>query len=145
MQEIAQMGEDGYVTMICGLTPPSSGNNALLEYAIDGFSAYATKTGREDLRKMSVNAYCKALDKLSNNENKAFIISQLAIVGKDEVVPCLQGLLTTAGLSDPAARVMVKINTPASKKALLSALTNATGSARISIIAALATFVAKRP
>jgi len=137
MLEISQMGEDGYVKLICGLTAPGEGNNALLEYAIGGFSAYVTQMGKEDLRKMSVNAYCKALGKLSNKENKSFIISQLSMVGKDDAITCLQGFLTDAGLSDPAARAMVKVNSPASKKALLNALTGANGAARLSIIEAL--------
>ncbi len=137
MQELAQMGEDGYVTLICGLTAPGEGNNALLEYAIGSFSAYVTQTGKEDLRKMSVGAYCKALTKLSNKENKAFIMSQMSLVGKDDVVPCLQEFLTDPGLADPAARVMVKVNTPASRKALLTALSNANGTAKLSIIEAL--------
>ena len=137
MQEIAQMGEDGFLTMICGLTAPGEGNNALLEYAIGGFTAYVTQTGQEDLRKMSVNAYCKALGKLSNKENKSFIISQLALVGKDDAISCLQPFLTNANLSDPAARALVKINSPASKKALLNALADADGVARLSIIEAL--------
>lgn len=137
MQEIAQLGEDGFLTMICGLTAPGEGNNALLEYAIGGFSAYVTQTGQEDLRKMSVNAYCKALEKLSNKENKSFLMSQLALVGKDDVIPALQVYLINPELADPAARVLVKVNSPASKKALLNALATANGAARLSVIAAL--------
>jgi HEAT repeat protein len=137
MQEVAQLGEDGYLTLICGLTAPGEGNNALLEYAIGSFSAYVTQTGQEDLRKMSVSTYCKALDKLSNKENKSFLMSQLALVGKDDAISGVQGYLTNPELADPAARVMVKVNSTASRKALLNALTTANGTARLSIIEAL--------
>nr|WP_121271999.1 DUF1080 domain-containing protein [Pedobacter schmidteae] len=137
MQEIAQMGEDGYLTLISGLTAPGKGNNALLEYAIGGFSAYVTQPGQEASRKMSVNAYAKALNKLSDVQNKSFILSQLELVGKDDAVACIQPYLTDAQLADPAARALVKVNTPAAKAALLNALGKANGAAKLSVIEAL--------
>jgi HEAT repeat protein len=137
MQDIAQMGEAGYVTLISGLTAPGKGNNALLEYAIGGFSAYVSQTGQEEWRKMSVNAYCKALAKLSDPQNKSFLISQLELVGKDDAVACLSGFLTDNILADPAARALVKINSATAKAALLSALTKANGTAKLSVVAAL--------
>lgn len=137
MQEIAQMGEDGYLTLISGLTAPGKGNNALLEYAIGGFSAFVSQPGQESSRKMSVGAYCKALNKLSDQQNKSFIISQLELVGKDDAVGCLQPYLTDAQLSDPAARALVKINTPAAKAALLVAVGKAGGAAKLSVVEAL--------
>lgn len=137
MQEIALMGEDGYVTLITGLSETGKENDALLEYAISGFSAYVTQTGQENLRKMSVNAYCKALTKISNPQNKAFIISQLEWVGHDDAIACLQNYLTDAKLADPAARALVKINSQAAKTALLNALPKASGPAILSIVEAL--------
>jgi HEAT repeat protein len=137
MQEIAQMGEDGYVTLISGLTAPGKGNNALLEYAIGGFSGYVTQTGQEDWRKLSVNAYCKALAKLSDKQNKSFIISQLELVGKDDAVTCLQHYLTDEQLADPAARALVKINSATAKAALLNGLSKSNGAARLSIVETL--------
>ncbi|SMD04084.1 family 16 glycoside hydrolase [Pedobacter nyackensis] len=137
MQEIAQLGEDGYVTLISGLTAPGKGNNALLEYAIGGFSAYVTQPGQENWRKMSVNAYVKALAKLSDKQNKSFIISQLELVGKDDAIASLQPYLADAQLADPAARALVKINSPAAKAALLNGLAKANGAAKLSIVEAL--------
>ncbi|MNJ98934.1 HEAT repeat protein [compost metagenome] len=137
MPDIAQLGEDGYITLISGLTAPGKGNNALLEYAIGGFSAYVTQPGQENWRKMSVNAYAKALAKLSDKQNKSFIISQLELVGKDDAVASLSSYLTDAQLADPAARALVKINSSASKAALLSGLAKANGAAKLSVVEAL--------
>lgn len=137
MQEIAQLGEDGYLTLITGLTVPGKGNNALLEYAIGGFSAYVTQSGQESWRQMSTSAYCKALGKLSDQQNKSFIISQLELVGKDDAVACLQPYLMDAQLADPAARALVKINSTASKAALLAGLAKANGAAKLSVVEAL--------
>jgi hypothetical protein len=137
MQEIAQMGEDGYLTLISGLTAPGKGNNALLEYAIGGFSGYVTQPGQDAWRKMSISAYCKALGKLSDKQNKSFILSQLEMVGDNEAVGSIAPYLTDEQLADPAARALVKINTPAAKAALLAALAKANGTAKISIVEAL--------
>ena len=137
MEEISNMGEDGYATMIGGMAAEGKGNNALLEYAVGGYSAYASKTGHESAKKMSINAYCKALSKLSDNKNKSFIISQLELVGDDSAIPCLQVFLTDVQLADPAARALVKINSPASRNALLTGLAKAKGSAQQVIVNAL--------
>ncbi|MBB5634548.1 HEAT repeat protein [Pedobacter cryoconitis] len=137
MKEISSMGEDGYATMIGGMAAEGKGNNALLEYAVGGYSAYVSKAGREEAKKMSINAYCKALGKLSDNQNKSFIISQLELVGDDSAISCLQGFLTDVQLADPAARALVKINSPASKSALLNGLGKANGQAQQAIVNAL--------
>jgi HEAT repeat protein len=137
MAAVATLGEDDYVTLINGLATPGNANNAPIEYTVSGFSAYVTKAGNESLRKMSVSAYGKALQKLTDKKNKQFIISQFDIVGKDDAITCLQGYLTDNDLADAAARALVKINTPASKTALLNALSQANGTARLFIIEAL--------
>ncbi|KIO76770.1 hypothetical protein TH53_13205 [Pedobacter lusitanus] len=137
MQEISNMGEDGLATMIGGMAAEGKGNNALLEYAVGGYSAYVSKAGRENSKKMSIRAYCKALNTLTDPKNKAFIISQLELVGDDSAIPCLQGALTDARLADPAARALVKINSPASKNALLTGLAKTNGPAQLAIANAL--------
>jgi len=137
MQDIANLGEDGYVQLISGLTAPGKVNNSLIEYTVGGFSAYATQTGQESLRKMSVNAYCKVLQQLTDPQNKAFIISQFDLVGKDDAVNCLGAYLSDNVLADPAARALAKINTSTSKAVLLNGLGKASGQARLSIIEAL--------
>ncbi len=135
--EIAQLGEDGYITLIINLVAPGKGNNAALEYAIGGFTAYVSQTNQHKLKQMAVNAYTKALTKLTDNDNKSFIISQLEIIGSDDAVVALQPYLTDANLADQASRAMVKINTNSAKLALLNALPKANGNAKLSIIGAL--------
>lgn len=135
--DIASFGEDGYIKLISGLSAPGDPKNAAIEYAVSGFSAYATQAINEDMRKMCVSAYLKALPKLADKKNQAFIISQFDIVGKDDAVAGLQGYLADNELTDVTVRALAKINTPASKTALLSALPKADGQAKISIIEGL--------
>lgn len=137
MEEIAQLGEEGYITLITGLTAPGKGNNASLEYAIGGFSAYVTQPGQDAWRTMSINAYGKALGKLADPQNKSFILAQLELVGNDDAVSAIQPYLTNVQLADPAVRALVKINTPAANAAMLAALDKANGAAKLSLVEGL--------
>lgn len=137
MLEISQLGEEGYVTLINGLTAPGKGNNSLLEYTIGGYSAYVMQTGKETERSSTVKVYCKALSTAADKNVKQFLISQLELIGKDDAVACLQTYLTDAQLADPAVRALVKINSPTAKAALLNALSKTNGPAQLSVIEGL--------
>lgn len=137
MVEIEQLGNEGFVTLMAGLSAPGQGKNANLEYAIGGYSAYVSQTGKEAQRSNAVLAYCSVLEKAADKQVKSFLISQLELVGKDDAVSCLQSYLTDEQLADPASRALVKINTPAAKAALHTALPTAPGKAKLSVIEAL--------
>jgi len=137
MKEVADLGEDGYVTLIGGLTSSGKGNNALIEYAVGGFTAFATKKDQQTARDMAVKAYCKALRKLTDKQNKAFIISQFDLVGNDAAVSCLESYLTDEQLADEASRALSKIGTASATTALINSLGKANGKAKIAIVEAL--------
>ena len=137
MLEISQLGEEGLVSLINGLSPTGKGNNALIEYAIGGYSAYVMQPGKESERSSTVKAYSKALKNISDKNNIQFLISQLELIGKDDAVASLQPYLIDAQLADAASRALVKVNSPAAKAALLSALPKAQLPAKLSIIEAL--------
>ena len=137
MKEVAVLGEEGYVTLISGLTPPEKGNNAAIEYAVGGFTAYATKSDQQSLKSMAIAAYCKSLAKLTDKQNKAFIISQFDLIGDDAAVPCLTAYLTDDQLADEASRALAKIGTAAATNALVGGLSKANGKAKIAIVEAL--------
>ncbi|WP_316751343.1 DUF1080 domain-containing protein [Pedobacter gandavensis] len=135
--DIAALGENGYLELIGMLSPAGKGNNALIEYAIGGFTSASTKTGKENWRKMSVAALGKGLQKANDSQNKAFIMSQLDGIAQDDAIPYLVASLKDVQVSDPAVRVLVKINTPAAKKALLNALASSSGKSRLSVVEGL--------
>jgi HEAT repeat protein len=138
MKEVADLGEDGYVTLISGLTASDKANNALIEYAIGGFTDFVTKKDQQAARDMAIKAYCKALPILSDQQNKAFIISQFDLVGNDAAVSCLESYLTDEQLADEASRSLAKIGTPLAIKALIGGLSKANGKAKMAIVEALA-------
>jgi HEAT repeat protein len=137
MKEVADLGEDGYVTLISGLTSSRKGNNALIEYAVGGFTAFATKKDQQAARDMAVKAYCKALPKLTDKQNKAFVISQFDLVGNDAAVSCLESYLTDEQLADEASRALSKIGTASATTALINGLNKASGKAKMAIVEAL--------
>ncbi|MDR1633251.1 MAG: DUF1080 domain-containing protein [Dysgonamonadaceae bacterium] len=124
--DLLSMGEDGIVRLIEMLTPASE-NSVKVEYALSGMTAYVSQKGKADALRTLVNAYLKALDEISDNNAKTFIIRQLSIIGKDESVEKLATCLSDKSLIDPAATALVAIHTPASGQALLKALETATG------------------
>jgi HEAT repeat protein len=133
----AQLGETGIVNMLVMLQPSGQGDNTKIFDAISGFSFCVTQKSKEAWRAMAVGAYSKALSKVSDKENQAFIISQLQIAGKDDAIISLKKYLNDERLCDPAARALVKINSPAAKAALLQALKSSQGACRLTLVEAI--------
>lgn len=133
----AALGEKGVTGMLLALQPNGTADNTKIYDAINGFSYYVTQASKEQWRAMAVRAYSKALSQLTDKYNQAFIISQLQIIGKDDAVPALKKYLTDDQLCDPAARALVKVNTPASKASLLNALAGSEGERRLTLVEAI--------
>jgi Domain of Unknown Function (DUF1080) len=133
----AKLGKEGIINMLGQLQPSGQGDNTRVFDAISGFSFYVTQKGKEVWRTMAVEAYGNALSKTSDKESEAFIISQLQITGKDDAVLTLKKYLNDDRLCDPAARALVKINSPAAKAALLQGLKNSSGACQLSLVEAL--------
>lgn len=137
MEELAQLGKPGLVQIASMLTPLGKGDNTKIQFALGGFTYYASQAGKEALRKDAAEAYGEALSKVNDPDSKNFLIYQLQTVGKDESVEVLKGYLKDDRLSQPAARTLSRIGTPAAGAALLQALGNANGSAQLAITEAL--------
>lgn len=137
MESIAALGEEGLTTIAGMLAAPGKGNNTQLEYALAGYTYYVTQPGKEAARKQAAAALSKALAKTTEPENKFFLITQLETLAEDNATSTLQSYLTDDRLCDPAARALVKINTPAAQQALLQALSAASGNNRITLTEAL--------
>lgn len=137
MEELAQLGKPGLVQIASMLTPPGKGDNTKIQYALGGFTYYASQAGKEPLRKNAAEAYGEALSKVNDPDSKNFLIYQLQTVGKDESVNVLATYLTDERLSGPASRTLSRIGSPAAGAALLQALANAKGTSQIAITEAL--------
>lgn len=127
MKALAEMGEEGITGMAAMLSPAGKGDNGAVQYALGGYAFYVTQPGKEKERAAAVDAFCKALKQVGDKENKAFLITMLQHIGSDAAVSSLQPYLADERLCDPAARTLVKINSPAAQKALLEALPKTSG------------------
>lgn len=118
MDSITALGQAG-ITQLAGWFK-EKGDNAAVEYALGGYTYYVMQPGKQAQRATAVKAYCAALDKISGEPNKQFIVKQLQQIGNDDAVPTLKKYLSDgdANLSGAAARALQAINTAAAKAAL---------------------------
>ncbi len=134
-KEVAALGADGLVEMVKQLN--QVGNKSRLHYAISGFSFYATQQGREEWRSMATTGYGKSLSQLTDPVDQQFIITQLEMVGKNDAIPYLQGLLRNDRLVDAVSRSLAIIGTPEALQTIHSAMGAATGASRLAHVKAL--------
>lgn len=137
MEELGQLGKPGLVQIASMLTPLGKGDNTKIQYAIGGFTYYASQAGKEDYRKIAAEAYGEALSKVSDPDSKNFLIYQLQTVGKDESIEVLKPYLKDERLAGPAARTLARISSPAAGAALMQGLEGAPESTQIALIEAL--------
>ncbi|MBW7892442.1 MAG: DUF1080 domain-containing protein [Chitinophagaceae bacterium] len=134
-ESVANLGVDGLAELTGRLNDRD--DQTRIHFAINGFSFAASQPGKEEWRQMAVKAYGQALEKLSDNTSRQFVISQIEHVGKDDAVPYLQKYLHDEALSDAAARALATIHSDAANNALLQALSGVSGNAQRSVIQAL--------
>ncbi len=137
MNKMAGLGEEGLVELAGMLIPPGKGNDANVRFAIGSFSGFVMGPGQEENRLLCQKAWCKALGNEPDNENKAFLIAQIQIVGNNSAIPFLEKLVLEERFSDPAARALASVHTSLAGIALTNALDKAKVMSQISIIEAL--------
>ena len=135
ISELVATGEEGLLQLVGMLNPPEIGNNATVEFALSGWTHFSVTD--QNSREMTAKAYLKALDVVKNKVHKAFIIRQLQLVGEEESIPALSAILKDQELVNPAAQALVSMDIPASKKALLDALRQASPATELPLINAV--------
>ncbi|MEA4935251.1 MAG: DUF1080 domain-containing protein [Paludibacter sp.] len=113
-------GEEGLLELVQMMTPPEKKANAVIEYALSGWTNFVANN--EPQRIIAAKAYVKALNVTNIPEVKAFIISQLEKIGKEESIDVLLPLLQDKYLASPAAQALVAIKLSKADDALLSVL-----------------------
>jgi HEAT repeat protein len=120
-KDLLSTGENG-ISQLAKSLETSKGNDAKIKYALSGLASYVSDTKQDADRLTVVNAYLKALNEIKDADAKAFIISQLEIAGKEEIVAKLTPYLNDASkvVSDAAVKALASINGPAPQQAPLS-------------------------
>ena len=135
--ELASLNPQATQILVDMLQPPTNPTDNAARYGISGLTHYTSHAGDETARKVYAKTLIKALPTVPDEHNKAFIITQLQLVGKREAVKPLAAYLGDTYLCDYAARALLSIGTKGVEPAFLKALDSADSVTRPSIIKAL--------
>jgi HEAT repeat protein len=125
MAELVALGEPAITKVSANLVAPGQGDDVALRYAISGIVKYVSKGGNTEQMKNCSSALCKSIENAKNEEVKDFLLQELQYVAGDEAVSTVSNYLLNKRLCDPASRVLVRINTDLSNKALADAFPKA--------------------
>ncbi|WP_295935933.1 family 16 glycoside hydrolase [uncultured Alistipes sp.] len=119
MGELAATGSEGVEMIASMLVPADKGKNATLEYALSGVVAYVTTPapGNETLQAGVRKGLLAAIERCSDNPNRAFLLSQLQLCSTVEDADAFVRYLDDPYLADYAIRAL--ISTPGTERLLL--------------------------
>ena len=136
ISEMAGTGQKGMELLTGMLKPADKAKNAAFEYAIDGIVNYVSAAGRENQREGIRKGLIAGLDKVSDNPNKAFLLTELTKLSTPAEASvfekylgdsylqdfALNGLATTPGTEDVITKLITSGGTtlPKSKLAYLA-------------------------
>jgi HEAT repeat protein len=135
--ELLALGPEGLQAVCRRLAAPGSDDDSLARFALDAAVVYAARPGAESERQGLVKELLRALEAPREPEVKEFLLGELQLVGKGEVVRPVSALLADPRLAGPAVRVLAAVATPEAERALLRALGTAPRSAAPAIVQAL--------
>lgn len=118
MGELAATGSKGVEMIAAMLVPADKGKNATFEYALNGIAAYVTDPAHEALRPEVRKGLLTALDRCTDNANRAFLFSQLQFCSTAADAEAFVRYLDDSYLSDYALRAL--ISTPGTEQILLA-------------------------
>jgi hypothetical protein len=136
-KELMNLGDEGMVMVMDGIAPNGHAEGVSSRYAVSLLTHYVTSA--EDKAKIE-NAYLVALSKATDNEVKAYFISNLKLVGSNESVKPLSNYIKDKDLFDPAVSALVSINTPDAKQALFNNLNSQDPNIQVKLTKALGRF-----
>jgi len=135
--ELLSLGREGLRDVCRRLAAPGTDDDSLARFAVDAVAAYVTRPGARTERLMFVKELLKALGEPRNTDVKAFLISQIQLAGKREVVKPLGKFLKDSKLCGPAARALVAVGTAEAEGVLVKALDLAPLENKVDVVQAL--------
>lgn len=120
LSALTATGEEGLLELVQMMAPPEKKANAVIEYALSGWTNFVAN--KEAERLVAAKSYVKALSLTEIPEVKAFIIAQLEKIGKEESIDVLLPFLQDKYLASPAAQALVAIKLSKADDVLLSVL-----------------------
>ena len=134
--DILALGEPGVAEFAKQLVPAGTGDDTAVRFALNAVSVYASQAG-EPKRALAERALSAALGAASDTEVRTFLLSQLRPVGRDAAAKAAAPLLSDPAIVEPATQLLLSVNSPAARAALMGALGRAAGPATLTIVKAL--------
>ena len=138
MRQLAATGAAGVREMAGMLVPADKGQNAVVEYALNGVTDYVTGEGLDAARAEVRKGLAEGIAACTDKPNQAFLLSLLQICSTEEDIPVFVKYADDDYLAAAAVRGLV--STPGSEEAVLSLMQNAPRPAAL-----LAYAASKRP
>src|SRR5690606_9370146 len=105
MKELQNFTAEDIATLLSGLKP-QGGNNAAIEYAANSYSFYVMQPGMEAQREVFSNGLVLALDRLTDENNKGFVLQLMRQASKNEAIEAIVPYLKEEYLVDKAAMAL---------------------------------------
>lgn len=122
MSQLEGFTADDITLLLQGLGPQGS-NNAPREFATNSYAFYVMQPGKEQMRETYVKGLLASLDKVKDQNNRAYVLETLKFCAKNESINKVATYLSDDFLTEKAARVLSAIHTEEAAKALNTALT----------------------
>ena len=134
---LVELNPEATILLSKMLLPPADPNDNEARYGLSALTHYVARNGAESERAVYAAALIDALVIVPDKQNKAFLISQLQLAGKEEAIAPLGDFLNDDILCDYAVRALLTIDTEGVEDEFLKALRSAEGRNIITIIKAL--------
>lgn len=121
MNEMESFTAEDISILLQGLGPQGS-NNAPREFATNSYAFHVMQPGKEQLRDTYAKGLLLALDKVADQNNRAYVLEVLKFCAKNESVDKVATYLKDDFLTEKAARVLTAIQTDKAEQALNKAL-----------------------
>jgi hypothetical protein len=135
--QLIGMNPEAAMFLAAKLNPPADPTDNAARYALSAMTHYAARHGAESERSGYAQALIEALEMVSDPHNKAFLISQLQLVGKSESVKPLAGYLQDDFLCEYAAGALLTIGADSVEPVFLRAFAGANPTTRPVLIKGL--------
>ena len=123
--ELVALGPAGIREACARLAPTGTEDDSLVRYALDAVGVYVARLNAESERLMFVKEALRAIEKTGDTDVKTFLIGELQLAGKGEVVKPLAKYLGDPALGASAARALVAVRTSEAETVLSKALNSA--------------------
>lgn len=107
--ELAATGDKGVLQIASRLVPPANGQNAVFEYALGGITDYVTTQAGSKYRDSVRKGLAEAIEKCSDPDNKAFLLTQLAKCATKDDMPVFAKYFKDAKLGDLVLNSLVGV------------------------------------